>query len=117
MVTRIYLSGPITKGNRTHNFYQACQAHKLLMAAGYSVLNPMLTMLHPDEPNIPHGQWLASDLPWVEVSDCVIRLPGESVGADMETAHARDMGVPVFGPEVFPCLHSLFPPAVATDAA
>lgn len=33
---------------------------------------------------------------WVEVSDALLRLPGESKGADMEVARANEIGVPVY---------------------
>lgn len=55
----------------------------------------MLTLLHPDERNIPWETWLAADLPWVSVADLVIRLPGESEGADVECNHAAISGVKV----------------------
>jgi hypothetical protein len=101
---KIYVSGPITKGDRSHNFYQAAQAQKRLMLAGYSVLNPMLSMMHPDGPVIPWEAWIASDLPWVASADMILRLPGESKGADLETAHAQALGVTVVTPEHFACL-------------
>ena len=40
--------------------------------------------------------WLAVDLVFVERSDAVLRLPGESTGADMEVRHALAKGIPVF---------------------
>ena len=93
---RIYISGPITKGDRDVNFQQAADAHKALMTAGYAVLNPMLTMRLPGAFEIPHDTWIANDLPWVAVADAVLRLPGESRGADIECEHALIHGVPVF---------------------
>jgi len=93
---RIYLSGPITKGDRDANFQQAADAHKALIAAGYAVLNPMLTMRLPGAFAIEHDTWIANDLPWVAVADAVFRLPGESQGADIECEHASIHGVPVF---------------------
>jgi hypothetical protein len=101
---KVYISGPISKGDRSHNFHQAAQAQKRLMLAGYSVMNPMLSMMHPDAQQIPWETWIASDLPWVASADTILRLPGESVGADRETDHARSIGIPVYGPEHFPCL-------------
>ena len=85
---RVYLSGPITKGNRSWNLYQALEAHRLLLQAGYAVLNPMLTMLHPDEKAIPHHVWLESDFAFIRACELLIRLPGESVGADAEVEFA-----------------------------
>lgn len=93
---RVYISGPITKGDRQHNFEQAADAHKALMAAGFGVLNPMLTMRLPGAFEIPHDTWIANDLPWVAVADAVLRLPGESRGADIECEHALIHGVPIF---------------------
>jgi len=92
---RVYLSGPITRGNRSWNFYQACEAQRLLLDAGYAVLNPMLSMAHPDGSNIPWESWIVSDLEFVKVCNIVIRLPGHSRGADIETQFAHNRGISV----------------------
>lgn len=92
---RVYLSGPLTKGDRSHNVCQFMQAHEVLMKAGFAVMNPGLTALIPWAWDMEYKAWIASDLPWVEVADLVIRLPGESVGADMEVEHAEQLGIPV----------------------
>lgn len=96
MRPKIYLSGPITKGDREANFTQACDMQRLLMARGMAVLNPMLSMKMPGAWDIDHVAWIDNDLPWVSAADAVLRLPGESTGADVETAHAMAHGVPVF---------------------
>jgi hypothetical protein len=93
---RIYISGPITRGDREANFQQAADAQKRLIAAGFAVLNPMLTMRLPGAFEIDHDTWIANDLPWVAVADAVLRLPGKSKGADIECEHALIHGVPVF---------------------
>ena len=93
---RIYISGPISKGDHAHNFHQAVTAQKSLMEAGCAVLNPMLSMLMPGAFSIPHAEWIANDLPWVTVSDAVLRLPGESDGADAECGWAKDHDIPVY---------------------
>lgn len=96
MRKRVYISGPLTLGNRNLNLFQAFEAHRQLIKAGFAPLNPMITMLCPFAPDVEHSEWLDCDLPWVEVCDVVVRLPGESKGADLETAHARLHGIPVF---------------------
>ncbi len=108
MLKRIYISGPITKGNRSLSFYQACEAQRLLLLAGYAVLNPMLSIQHPDGSNIDWEVWIDSDLAWVECSHLVLRLPGESKGADVECKFAADHGIPVVGLSHFPCLHGIY---------
>lgn len=95
---KVYISGPITSGNRNHNFAQAADAHKALMLCGFAPLNPMSTMTLPFawDADVPHSLWLDCDFPWVAVADAVLRLPGFSVGADAELAYAQKYGVPIF---------------------
>ena len=95
---RVYISGPITKGDRNWNYYQACDMEAELMRRGFAPLNPMQTMVLPFawDGEFEHEQWLARDFAWIEVADAILRLPGESVGADAECQFAKDRGIPVF---------------------
>lgn len=95
---RVYISGPITKGDRLHNFTQALVAERELLRAGFAPFNPMNTMVLPFawDGEFSHERWLQRDFAWIEVSDAVLRLPGESVGADEETKYAECWDVPVF---------------------
>ncbi|AMV28818.1 hypothetical protein VT84_30775 [Gemmata sp. SH-PL17] len=43
-----------------------------------------------------HQDWLDIDLAFVERSDAVLRLPGESIGAAAEVSHAEVKQIPVF---------------------
>jgi hypothetical protein len=114
---KIYLSGPITKGNRSLSFYQAAEAQRLLLLEGYAVMNPMLSLLHPDGLNIPWQTWIDSDLAFVACCDLLLRLPGESQGADVETDFARRHGIEVVSIEFFECLRGLYThEAAANDA-
>ncbi len=106
----VYLSGPITKGNPTTNFKQACDAQRILMESGkYAVINPMLTMAHPEEKEISWECWLATDLKIITRVDEVIRLPGLSAGGDKECNFAREIGTPVLYAHQVPELAELFP--------
>jgi hypothetical protein len=54
-----------------------------------------------DTPEIcPHNtcpsDWYGVDLPWVAAADALLRLPGDSVGADLEEVEARHRRIPVF---------------------
>lgn len=103
MMTRVYIAGPISKGDLRSNLDQAKEADRRLRQAGYAPLCPHLhCYLAGDSPTVqPHGirhaDWLDADLPWVMVADAVIRLPGESQGADLEVALAKELGIPVYG--------------------
>lgn len=112
----IYIACPITKGDIFHNCTQADDAMLRLMKAGFGVVNPALTCwagaakkqgsgdtfiqpsasAHGDFKSLTHTEWVNNCLPIVARVDGVVRLPGESVGADREVAHAKASGVPVF---------------------
>lgn len=108
--TKVYLAGPISKGDLRHNLNQAREAARRLMAEGYAPWVPQLTCyMSGDTPTIDgggtdaatnsgfnHTTWLEVDLPWVMAADAVLRLPGESRGADLEVALARELGIPVY---------------------
>lgn len=96
MRPRIYISGPISKGNWSDNFHAFCKAFEKLKDLGAAPFNPGKSMLYPGNQHIPHNVWLEIDLAWVEVADAVFLLPGESTGAEMECAHARTKGIPIF---------------------
>lgn len=40
--------------------------------------------------------WLEYDLIWLRLCDCVLRLDGESDGADREVEEAKKLGIPVY---------------------
>lgn len=100
--TRVYIAGPITKGDLATNIKRATDAALDLLRAGYAPLCPHLTcyMGGPTPEVLPcgtrHEDWYGVDLPWVAVSQAVLRLPGESVGADLEVAKAVEFRIPVF---------------------
>jgi hypothetical protein len=94
---RVYISGPITKGNRNEHFFRACELERALMLCGYAPLNPMRSIVLPFawQDDMPHDLWLAVDLAWVDVCDAVVRLTGDSKGADEECTYAVERGIPV----------------------
>ena len=98
MRLKVYISGPITKGSRNANFFQACEAEYQLMLAGFAPLNPARSIILPFawQDDMPHELWLECDLPWVAASDAVLRLPGESTGADEECRYAVQHNIPTF---------------------
>jgi len=92
----VYISGPITKGDQDHNFKQADDAMKRLMLAEYSVINPMLSMKSAHAWEIPHDTWIENNLSIILRCDAVLRLHGESAGADAEVAFAKRHEIQVY---------------------
>src|SRR5262245_55277575 len=106
MKKRVYIAGPITKGPIEQNIRQADEAFFALLRAGLPPLCPHWSCVAGGPYDAPkpqvrpagtvHTDWYGTDLPWVAVADALLRLPGESVGADLEAACAREHGKPVF---------------------
>lgn len=94
---RVYISGPLLSSGDVHdNLAAAAQMAIDLIELGYAPLCPHLTWYLDPDAEIAHSIWMEVDLPWVAVSDAIIRLPGPSSGADQETREAFNRGIPVF---------------------
>ncbi|MDQ3170340.1 MAG: DUF4406 domain-containing protein [Acidobacteriota bacterium] len=95
--TRVYVAGPFTKPSPIINTRRAIDAAEQLRRAGYSPFVPHLffawEMVHPD---VGYEGWMALDFEWLAACDAIVRMPGESPGADREVAFARERGIAVF---------------------
>ncbi len=92
---RIYIAGPL-RGNETTNVRAAIIAADVLLWNGYAVFCPHLNVLHDLLHPRSAEEWIEHDLVWLKVCDAVLRLSGESEGADIEVASAKAAGIPVF---------------------
>lgn len=91
----VYISCPITLGNKNWNWFQAADAQVALMRAGYAVHNPAHAIMLPESVNISWEDWLMMDEAIIDRCDLLVRLPGESKGADRECEYARRRKLPV----------------------
>ena len=96
MRPKVYIAGPMSGGDRLANLNQGLEAYRELIRRGYAPMCPMLSFFVNDVMPQGYATWLAVDLAWVEASDLVLRLPGESLGADQEVACATINGIPVY---------------------
>ena len=94
---RVYIAAPYTKGDVAKNVRLAMRYwHELAVDGRFAPFCPHLShFLHLHRPQ-PWEFWIEQDLAWLEVCDAVLRLAGESAGADKEAEHARSLGIPVF---------------------
>ena len=92
---KVYVAGPYTAEP------DQCTADAI--AVGGAVLDaghaPLVPHLHHYWQTC-HGRrhyedWMRIDLAWIVAADVVIRMPGQSAGADRETELARAHGIPV----------------------
>ena len=92
---RIYIAGPYTGGDVAVNVRAAMEAANALIVAGYAPHVPHLYhFLHMANPR-PYEDWMRLDLVWLNQCDAVVRLPGQSPGADREAVEAVRLGIPV----------------------
>jgi len=92
----IYISGPYSKGDVTENVRRACFAGNKILGKGHTPFIPHLTHLwHLLSPK-PWETWLQIDLALLSVCDAVLRLDGESRGADIEVKYAKRLNIPIY---------------------
>ena len=97
----VYVAGPLSVGDVGGNVGYACGVGWALMQRGYVPYVPHLThywdQLATSAGFLPRtwDQWLTYDERWLAKCDVVLRLSGESRGADREELFARKNGIPV----------------------
>jgi hypothetical protein len=93
---KVFIAGPYSKGDVALNVRKAALAADRVWAAGFVPFVPHLTALFHLVCPHPYDDWLALDLEWLAACDHLVRLPGESAGADAEVARARALRIPVY---------------------
>jgi hypothetical protein len=93
---KIYIASPYTLGSEGENVRISLDAANELINEGYAPFAPLLAhfqhMIYPQSYEV----WMSLDIEWIGVCDAVLRLPGDSSGADREVEYARNNSIPVF---------------------
>jgi len=93
---KVYIASPYTKGDIAVNVKRQIDMADKLMDKGFAPFAPLYShfqhMVHPR----PYEDWIKIDLEWVLACDALLRLSGESTGADDEVQYAHDNSIPVF---------------------
>jgi len=96
MKKKIYIASPYTKGDVALNVKRQITCADNLINLGFAPYVPNLThfqhMLFPR----PYNDWLDLDFEWIKVCDALLRLDGESNGADKEVEFAKGNNIHVF---------------------
>ena len=93
---RIYIAGPYTHPDPVENTHKAIKVADVLVSLGHNPYIPHLTLMwHLVSPK-PVEFWYAYDMAWLKLCEGLLRLPGESSGADKEVAWAEANGIPVY---------------------
>ena len=95
-MSKIYIAGPYSRGDTAVNVRNAILAGESVRALGHTPFIPHLThfwhLISPHE----YRYWMELDFEWLRECDAMLRLPGESSGADEEESIAREIGIPVY---------------------
>lgn len=93
---KIFISSPYTIGDTAVNVKRQIDIADELLSAGYAPYVPLLShfqhMIHPRV----YQDWMDNNIVWLNICDCVLRLDGESKGADIECAEAEKLSIPIF---------------------
>ena len=93
---KVYIASPYTLGDVAMNVKRQIDMADQLMNNGFTPFVPLLSHFqHMARPR-PYNDWLVNGMEWVKACDCVLRLAGESPGADKEVALAKELGIPVY---------------------
>ena len=96
MKAKIYIAGPYSKGDPEKNVHEAIRVSNMLADLGFAPYVPHLTHYQEILYHRPYEYWLELDAEFVPCCDAVLRIPGESGGADREVALAKKLGLPIF---------------------
>ena len=93
---KVFISSPYTLGDKEENVKKSLEVANILIKKGFLPFAPLIYhyqhLLFPQTEEV----WLAFDIDWMLECDVVLRLPGESVGADNEVKVAKENNIPVF---------------------
>lgn len=92
----VYVAGPMTLGVRQDNLNAAMEAGSALLRLGWTPIMPQLSYDFVDKYKFTWEQMLAADFCIILNCVAIIRLPGESKGADAEEEFTRSLGKPVY---------------------
>lgn len=93
----VYVAGPYTHPDPVSNTRTALDVATRLLDSGHVVpfvphLSLFWDLIHPR----PYRTWLDYDLDVIDRCDALLRIPGESAGADIEVDYAHDEKIPIF---------------------
>lgn len=94
--TRVYVSGPYTSDPEKCTA-RAVDVGQTILKHGYATFVPHLSHYWDTLHHQNHYEfWMTIDLSWIRSAHVLVRIPGESSGADREVELAHELGIPVF---------------------
>lgn len=91
----VFISSPYTLGDKADNVQRQIEMAHTLLDYGYCPVAPLLSHYLEQWHPRPWEEWMEMDMALLARCDALLRLAGESRGADREVAEARRLGIPV----------------------
>jgi len=93
---KVYIASPYTKGDVAVNVKRQIDTADELMTLGFCPFAPVLCHFHHLVHPRTYKEWTRWGLEWVLACDAILRLEGDSVGADKEVWLASQNHIPIF---------------------
>lgn len=93
---RIYIAAPYTNGDVAQNVRKVMEVANKLMDMGHIPFIPHLTHFQHLYFPRPYEDWIKLDNEFLPFCEAVIRLEGESKGADAEVKLAKNLGIKIY---------------------
>jgi len=92
---RVYIASPYSAGDQEENVKRAMGVFDQLVHYGFAPYAPLLSRYQHKYYPLPYEKWLELDIEWLRACHILLRLPGESEGADRECRAMKKMNKPV----------------------
>ena len=92
----IYIASPYSLGDQSLNVRRQIEAADKLLEMGHIPLLPCLSHLWQLISPKPYDEWLRIGIAWLDYCDALLRLDGESKGADREVNYAYKLGLKIY---------------------
>jgi hypothetical protein len=92
----VYIASPYTKGDVAVNVRNSFLVADELVRLGFVPFPPLFSHFWHFLSPKPYETWITLDREWVLRCDCLLRMGGESGGADAEVDLAAENKIPVF---------------------
>lgn len=103
MRSTLYIAGPYTHPDPVENTHRACRVATIVYEqTDWVPYVPHVSLVHHLVTPRPPEWWYEFDLHHLAKCDGIVRLPGESHGADREMEVARSLGIRIIDFDALP---------------
>jgi len=93
---KVYIASQYSVGDKIENVNRQITMADKLMNLGFIPFVPLYSHYQHTLYPRSYDSWMELDYTWIDSCDCLLRLTGESSGADKEIEYALSIGIPAF---------------------